>query len=263
MIWNIFNRRRRSAGAEISEQQWQAVEADLPFLAHLPAPDRTRLHALALQFIADKQWHGAQGLVLTGDIQLSIALQACLPVLELGLAWYRDWVGIIVYRGDFVIPRQVVDDDGIVHEYDDTVMGEAWEGGPVLLSWFDDAADKDGINVVIHEFAHKLDMRSGTPEGLPPLHPGMSRGNWIAAFAPALADFRARLDSGEETALDPYAAETPAEFFAVMSEAFFQTPQLLRHEYPAVYQQLRLFYRQDPVERSALFTLTGTTTAPI
>ena len=251
MIWNLFKNRRSDTA--IGQQRWQAVEADLPFLSPLSGPDRERLRALALQFIADKQWHGARGLVLTEEIQLSIALQACLPVLELDLAWYRDWVGIIVYRGDFVIPRQVIDDHGVVHEYDDTVLGEAWEGGPVLLSWFDEAAEKDGINVVIHEFAHKLDMTSGTPDGLPPLHQGMSRGEWIAAFSAALDDFRARLDSGEETLLDPYAAETPAEFFAVMSEAFFETPLLLGHEYPQVYRQLCLFYRQDPAARIALF----------
>ena len=248
MTWNFFKSRR--SRAEIADQQWQAVEAGLPCLAHLPAPDRLRLRALALQFIADKEWHGARGLVLTEDIQLAIALQACLPVLELGLAWYSDWVGIIVYRGDFVIPRQVVDEDGVVHEYDDAVLGEAWEGGPVLLSWFDDAEDQDDINVVIHEFAHKLDMKNGMPDGLPPLHPGMSRSQWLAAFVPAFDDFRGRVDGGEDTALDPYAAETPAEFFAVMSEAFFQAPQLLRQEYPAVYRQLRLFYRQDPAGAS-------------
>jgi len=244
MIWNLL--KKRNAAAIISGQRWQAVEAGLTCLSHLPATDRERLRTLALQFIAEKEWHGAQGLVLSEDIQLSIALQACLPVLELGLDWYRDWLGIIVYRGDFVIPRQTIDDYGIAHEYDDAVLGEAWEGGPVLLSWFDDAADTDGINVVIHEFAHKLDMKNGTTDGLPPLPQGMSRQHWTAAFAPAFADFCGRVDGGEETALDPYASEAPEEFFAVMSEAFFQTPQLLRDEYPDVYRQLQLFYRQDP-----------------
>ncbi len=254
MIWNIFKSR---SGAEISQQRWQEVESVLPFLDHLSNDSRARLRSLALQFISEKEWHGARGLVLTQEIQLSIALQACLPVLKLGLSWYRGWVGIIIYPGDFVIPRQIMDDDGIVHEYEDEVLGEAWEGGPVLLSWFGATEGEDigGINVVLHEFAHKLDMRRGAPEGLPPLHPGMSRGDWIAAFAPAFGDFQKRVDAGEETELDPYASESPAEFFAVMSEAFFQTPLLLRREYPAVYRQLSLFYRQDPAQRTTIYRM--------
>jgi len=245
MIRGLF-RRWRGPGPTIAETEWQNAEAGLPFLGHLSPKDRVLLRQLALQLITEKEWHGAQGLLLTVGIQLSIALQACLPVLKLGLDWYRGWLGIVVYPGDFVIPRQVEDDDGIVHEYEDTVLGEAWEGGPVLLSWFEEPDDADGINVVIHEFAHKLDMKGGAPDGLPPLHPGMSRRAWIAAFTAALEDFRARADGGEETLLDPYAAESPAEFFAVMSEAFFETPALLHDQYPEVYRQLQLYYRQDP-----------------
>lgn len=230
----------------VAPAQWARVEAGLPFLDHLSAADRTRLRAMALEFIAEKEWHGAQGLRLTPDIRLSIALQACLPVLNLGLDSYRGWVGVIVYPGDFIIPRQTMDEAGVVHEYDDEVAGEAWEGGPVLLSWFDNVEEAGGMNVVIHEFAHKLDMLNGIPDGLPPLHEGMSRQAWLDAFEPAYRDFCERVDDGEDTLLDPYAATHPAEFFAVMSEAFFETPELLRHEYPAVYDQLKQFYRQDP-----------------
>lgn len=251
MIWSLF-RRLRATRLSIPEPQWRQVEKGLPFLDYLSPEDRLSLRELALQFIIEKEWHGAQGLLLTEAIQLSIALQACLPVLKLGLDWYRGWLGIVVYPGDFVIPRQVVDDDGIVHEYDDAVLGEAWEGGPVLLSWFDEPEDARGINVVIHEFAHKLDMKSGIPDGLPPLHPGMSRRAWISAFAPAFENFRTLADGEEETLLDPYGAESPAEFFAVMSEAFFETPGLLHDQYPEVYGQLQLFYRQDPRSGRAL-----------
>ncbi|MCL4681684.1 MAG: zinc-dependent peptidase [Rhodocyclaceae bacterium] len=231
----------------IDAAQWARVEAGLPFLDQLAPADRARLRAMALEFIAQKEWHGAQGIRLTPDIQLSVALQACLPVLELGLDSYCGWVGIIVYPGDFVIPRRQMTEDGVVHEFDDEVAGEAWEGGPVLLSWFDDPQEADGMNVVIHEFAHKLDMLNGPPDGLPPLHEGMRRQAWIDAFEPAYADFCDRVDAGEETWIDPYAAESPAEFFAVTSEVFFEAPEVLRAEYPAVYDQLRQFYRQDPL----------------
>ena len=230
----------------IAPAQWARVEAGLPFLGYLAAADRSRLREMALKFIAHKEWSGAQGLTLTQDIQLSIALQACLPVLNLGLDSYRGWVGVIVYPGDFVIQRRLMSEDGVVHEFDDNVAGEAWEGGPVLVSWFDKAEDADGMNVVIHEFAHKLDMLNGPPDGLPPLHEGMNRQAWIDAFEPAYLDFCNRVDAGEDTMIDPYAAEHPAEYFAVTSEVFFEVPALLHAEYPAVYEQLRQFYRQDP-----------------
>jgi len=241
-----WRRRQALAKVQVSEEQWAAAEAQLPFLGHLDAVDRQRLHDMAREFLAEKEWTAAQDLQLTPAIQLSIALQACLPVLNLGLDHYRGWVGIVVYPGDFIIPRSIMDEAGVVHEYDDPVLGEAWEGGPVLISWFDQAEDADGVNVVIHEFAHKLDMENGTVDGMPRLPADMLRRDWVAAFEPAYGDFCQRVDSGEETLLDPYGAEHPAEFFAVMSEAFFETPELLRDEYPAVFEQLRRFYRQNP-----------------
>lgn len=249
-----WRRKRALQSIHIEDDQWRRVEADLPFLDHLNADERARLRQLALEFIVTKEWHSAPGLTLTVDMQLSIALQACLLVVNLGLNWYRGWVGVTVYPGDFVIPRQTMDADGVVHEYDDTVLGEAWEGGPVLLSWFDSPAETAGINVVIHEFAHKLDMTNGDVDGMPALHAGMTKDDWTRAFGPAFADFCRRVDvaaaRGEETSLDPYGAEHPAEFFAVMSEAFFEAPELLRQEYPAVYAQLQVFYRQDPLQPS-------------
>jgi Mlc titration factor MtfA (ptsG expression regulator) len=245
--WRNWRRRRAAKRLEILDAQWQDAEARLPFLERLNAAERQRLRTLAREFIASKEWSGAQGLKLGATLQLSIALQACLPILNLGLDWYRGWVGIIVYPGDFVIPRRIVDEDGIVHEYDDPVLGEAWEGGPVLLSWFDDPSEPGDVNIVIHEFAHKLDMSNGAVDGMPRLHAGMRVADWRAAFQPAYEDFCRRVDSGEETALDPYAAEHPSEFFAVASEVFFVAPALLNAAYPAVYRQLRLFYRQDPL----------------
>jgi Mlc titration factor MtfA (ptsG expression regulator) len=236
---------------QVSEEQWAEAEARLPFLGHLDADERSELRAMAREFLAEKEWSAAQDLVLTPEIQLSIALQACLPVLKLGLEHYRGWVGIVVYPGDFVIPRQTMDEDGVVHEYDDAVLGEAWEGGPVLISWFDHPEDADGVNVVIHEFAHKLDMGNGSVDGFPRLPADMSRRAWAAALEPAYQDFCARVDAGEDTFLDPYAADHPAEFFAVMSESFFETPDVLSEEYPAVYEQLKRFYRQDPLRRLA------------
>ncbi|MCX7154893.1 MAG: zinc-dependent peptidase [Rhodocyclales bacterium] len=251
MIRKLFAwwRQRQADRLEIPAALWDGIEAGLPFLGHLTPAERAHLRQLARQFIAEKQWSGAQGLQLTPRIQVAIALQACLPILHLGLGWYDGWVGIVVYPGDFVIPRRIIDEDGVVHEFEDEVMGEAWYGGPVLISWFEHQEDAGGINVVIHEFAHKLDMKSGDADGLPPLHVGMSRQRWSEVMSKAFEDFQRRVDRGEDTPLDPYGAELPAEFFAVASEAFFETPELLRGEYPDVYEQLRDFYCQDPLSR--------------
>ncbi len=275
-IFDNWQRKRALDKIQVDLQQWLAAEAGLPFLDRLDADERRRLRELAREFLAEKEWSGARNLHLTPAIQLSITLQACLPVLNLGLEHYRGWVGIVVYPGDFVISRSIMDPDGVVHEYDDPVLGEAWEGGPVLVSWFDDPADADGVmdaphggaldalgrpcgvNVVIHEFAHKLDMENGAVDGMPRLGADMSREAWIAAFRPAYEDFCNRVDSGEETLLDPYAAEHPSEFFAVMSEAFFETPETIVDEYPAVYEQLRRYYRQDPAGKTSVRSEGGT-----
>jgi Mlc titration factor MtfA (ptsG expression regulator) len=238
--------------ALVTQRLWQDAENRLPLLAHLSASERADLRQLALKFVAQKEWYGAHEFALDDEVRLTIALQACLLILKLDLDWYREWVGIVVYPGDFVVPRRMVDAAGVVHEYEDTLLGEAWSNGPVLLSWHDDVADS---HVVLHEFAHKLDMLNGPADGLPPLHAGMSRTDWSAAFTAAFADFCRQVEAAEyhggaRPALDPYGAESPAEFFAVMSEAFFATPQLLQQAYPQVYQQLRLFYLQDPAARS-------------
>ncbi|TVO65837.1 M90 family metallopeptidase [Denitromonas ohlonensis] len=229
----------------VTEEQWARVEAGLPFLAYLPADARSRLRTLALEFLDQKTFHGAHDLVLTDDILLSIALQACLPIYHTGLDAYRQWVGVVVYAGDFVIPREEMDEDGVVHEYDEPVLGEAWPDGPVVVSW-QPQQRTDGLNVVIHEFAHKLDMCNGQADGFPPLPADMRRADWARIFTAAYDDFCHRVDHDLPHAIDAYAAENPAEFFAVMSEAFFEVPLRLRAAYPAAYAQLKRLYGLDP-----------------
>ena len=229
----------------VTEEQWQRVEAGLPFFSYLPADARPRLRALALEFLDQKTFHGAHELVLTDDMLLNIALQACLPIYSTGLEAYRDWVGVVIYAGDFVISREEMDEDGVVHAYDAPVLGEAWPDGPVIVSWQPNERT-DGLNVVIHEFAHKLDMCNGQADGFPPLPADMHRADWARIFTAAYEDFCHRVDHDLPHAIDAYAAENPAEFFAVMSEAFFETPLKLRAAYPAAYAQLKRLYGLDP-----------------
>ena len=251
----------------IDAVQWQRVAADLPFLDHLDEAERGLLKRQCEAFLAAKQFSGAAGFVVDDDVRIAIALQACLPALHLGLSGYRDFVEIVVYPDRFVAPRKQVDDAGVVHEYDDELAGEAMQGGPVVLSWpdADPTAGHVGYNVVIHEFAHKLDMLDGSPDGAPPL-PGAMRERWARTMTDAYEDFCMRVDRIEaaipryvdpESAaadawygrlpLDPYAATDPGEFFAVTAETFFTAPQALAHAYPALYALFRDYFRQDPL----------------
>lgn len=237
----------------IPDALWQRTLAELPFLDALDADARQRLRRLSEAFLAEKEFTAAGGLELTDAICVSIAAQGCLPILELGLAAYRDWVGIVVYPDQFLIPRQTEDEFGVVHEYQELAAGEAWHGGPLLISWSDAQQAGSGYNVVIHEFAHKLDMLNGDADGMPPLPDRVSRDEWRQVLLASHADFCAWVDEaerrGEQPFFDPYAAENPGEFFAVMSEAFFETPHELRAEYPELYARLSAFYRQDPATR--------------
>jgi Mlc titration factor MtfA (ptsG expression regulator) len=233
----------------VPDDLWAQTVAALPFLENLAVDEKKRLKMLVEDFLAEKEFSAAGGLELSDEICVAIAAQGCLPILELGLAAYRDWVGIVVYPDEFVVARRIEDETGIVHEFDDVLSGEAWEGGPLVISWHDAQMAGSGYNVVIHEFAHKLDMLNGDADGIPAMHSGMTTDAWDAVFIPAYDDFCRRVDSGEETLIDPYASDDPAEFFAVISENFFERPAVVNREYPDLYALLRTYYRQDPLIR--------------
>ena len=262
-----FRRRSAPARAAIDPGLWRAATAHWLFMRGLGDEESARLRELSERFIASKHFSGTHGLAVTDLMQVEIAAQACILVLELGAEWYDGWSEIVVYPSQFAPEREEVDEAGVVHLTRDPMAGEAWLGGPVVLSYEDVALAADtearvaGYNVVIHEFAHKLDMLNGDPNGFPPLHAGMGAAAWKRALGEAFEDFCARVEAAEalpelhveaalaELPIDPYAAESAGEFFAVGSEAFFETPELLAPAYPAMYEQLRLFYRQDPLGR--------------
>lgn len=247
-MFREWRRRRRLSRFPLSDELWSRVTDRLPILRMYDVEEVARLREMTTIFMHEKAFTVTHDLVLTEAMQARIAAQACVPVLNLGLDWYRGWQTLVVYPGRFGHRRRETDDDGLVHEWDQVMSGEAWEQGPVILSWADVTASGrgEGYNVVIHELAHKIDMLNGPPDGFPPLHRDMDGGQWTTTFTGAFQDLNRRLDAGEATAIDPYAAEDPAEFFAVFSEYFFELPRLLLESYPAVYAQLRAFYRQDP-----------------
>jgi hypothetical protein len=244
-----WRRRRVLRKHRIDDAVWSRATRHLACFDRLSSSETARLRELALLFLAEKQFEAAAGIRMTDAMRVSIAAQACLLVLKLGFEWLEGWTSVVVYPGDFRVKRSELDENGVLHEWDDDLAGEALPGGPVVLSW--DAASHDpGMNVVIHEFAHKLDMLNGEADGFPPLHADMDRAAWACAFREAYEGFCDAVERGKETWLDPYAAEHPSEFFAVVSEAFFEAPAETRRRYPEVYAQLARFYRQDPAARA-------------
>ena len=248
-----WKRKRLLARHRIDDARWRRAQRHLPFLGGLSADEARRLKEFAIVFLAEKEFTPVRGVKLSEDDRLEIALQACLPILELGLDWYDGWVGIVVHPSDFHVKRSHTDQDGVVHEWDDELAGESWPGGPVVLSWeaLDDSGSvaEGGANVVLHEFAHKLDMMSGDADGVPPLPSRAARERWLEVFDAEFDRFCADVEARRETVLDPYAAEHEAEFFAVASEAFFESPNALKGEFPRLYGLFKDFYRQDPAQR--------------
>jgi len=251
--WQRLRQRSEARALErraIPDDLWQLTLARYPFLARRDAADLAELRRLSSLFLDSKEFTGAHGLQVSDDMAVAIAAQACLPVLRLGLRPYDGFVGIVVHPDEVQVRREFVDDDGVVHEYDDVLAGEAMEGGPVMLSWSDVSAAGEsadwGYNVVVHEFAHVLDMGDGLADGIPPLPGNAERIRWEAVLMADYEAFCERVDAGEDTVLDPYGAESPEEFFAVASEAFFVAPADMRDEHPALYSLLAGYYRQDP-----------------
>ena len=219
------------------------------FLRDLDTEARTRLVALARQFLRDKAVSSAHDLVLEPRMLASIALQACLPILELGLDRYQDWRGVVIYPGPFKVVREDIDEFGVTHVWEEELAGEAWPGGPVILSWQDAENAEAGYNVVIHEFAHKLAMHDGSDSGIPAAPPGMSGQAWQIAIERSFVRVESAVRCARPLPIDDYAASNPGEFFAVMSEQFFTGPAVLSRHLPELYSALVHFYRQDPLER--------------
>lgn len=259
-------RQRQLKRYAIADALWQRTIETLPFLRRLDTASLEALREMATLFIAEKEFTTAHDMPLTDEMVVSVAAQACLPVLRLGLECYRGWHGIVLYPGEFVIRKTVVDDIGLVHGVTEEASGEAWEHGPVILSWPDVSHQMGGhasYNVVIHEFAHKLDMLNGEPDGIPAfsrqLHAGIDTRAWQRELEAAYERFAHEVDAAEALdddqqdaalealVIDSYGATDPAEFFAVSSEAFFVDGARLKEHYKSLYDLLQAYYCQDPV----------------
>jgi Mlc titration factor MtfA (ptsG expression regulator) len=233
--------------ADIGDDDWSALLATSPLFARLDEAERARLRELASEFLARKTFTAAAGHVVTDAQRLAIAALACLPVLHLGFDWLGGWREVIVYPGEFRVKREHHDErTGVVTEGDDDLIGEAWERGPVILSWADVATDLerpfDGFNVVAHEIAHKLDMLDGATDGVPRLPEGIARREWIETMQGAYDRLVRSVERERRTFIDPYAAESADEYFAVVSELHFSDRAGLARAEPTVAALLARFY---------------------
>lgn len=253
-------RRWRRAGtlAQPFPARWRrALRRHVPYVAQLPAQRQLQLKRLMQVFLAEVPFIGCQGLQVSETMRVVVAAQACLLLLGRGRAGFEGLRQVLLYPGPFVVQRSERGDAGVLHEQRQVLAGESWSQGQVILSWpdcLDGAADPhDGRNVVIHEFAHQLDQETGAANGAPPQPLGDDPTRWAKVFQAAYTRLRRQTDAGVQGLISPYGATSPAEFFAVVSEVFFEQPQALARQEPAVYAELQAYYGVDP----AAWSVTG------
>jgi hypothetical protein len=243
----------------ISHSLWLETIKKLTITHRLSAVEKAHLRELSTLFIYQKNFIGVE-IEIDQAMKVLIAALACLPILHLGNSLLADWRDIVIYPCAFRVNRDETDEAGVVHHQQKVLSGEAWTRGPLIISWDDVLHDlqnpHQGHNVIIHELAHKLDMLNGRCNGMPPLHPNMSIIDWSQTLSEAYQQLHQRLDHHHRIRVNPYAATNPAEFFAVFSEYFFSNPAVLSEHFAAVYQQLQLYYRQNPLHQAMIDHLT-------
>jgi Mlc titration factor MtfA (ptsG expression regulator) len=242
--------RARLEPTPITAPLWRRALAGCPLARRLDVERQQHLRQLAALFLARKHFHALAGAVLDDYWRLLIAMQACLPALQQGARSLRGWREVLIYPGEFKVRRSHHDDHtGVVSEGDDVLIGEAWERGPLVLSLADVQLDLeqpwDGYNVVVHEMAHKLDMLDGPADGVPPLV-AISRRRWIEQFQQAYDRLVHAATHNRDSVIDPYASESAAEYFAVVSELHYSQPALLRQAEPTIADLLDAFYGPSP-----------------
>jgi Mlc titration factor MtfA (ptsG expression regulator) len=251
----MFGLSRTERWAKIRENPfppgWSAIlEKDVPIYERLSEVDRAELRGLIQIFLAEKVFEGCGGLEITDEIKLTIAAQACLLLLRRETEVYPRLITILVYPSAYVSNMPRHSPQGIVTEGPQGLLGEAWTSGVVVLSWDDvkqGAADvRDGHNVVFHEFAHQLDQEDGTSDGAPILPRRNLYSAWARVLGEEYDELRKVDETGKKSVLDTYGATNPAEFFAVATEAFFEKPVQLKKKHPELYEELKIYYAQDP-----------------
>ena len=242
-------RRQRIARRPFPAAWRDIVRRRVPLVSELPAAQQLLLKKRIQVLLAEVPFIGCAGLEVSDEMRITIAAQAAFLLLGRGGS-FGNLREVLVYPGHFVVPRSEVGAGGVVHEARDVLAGQSWQRGQVIVAWdavLEGAADPhDGANVVMHEFAHQLDQDAGAANGAPYVGRGALQQAWARVMRQEFDALRARLARAEPGLIDPYAATSPAEFFAVTTELFFEQPEALAAERPALYEQLKRCYRLDP-----------------
>lgn len=233
----------------IDDPSWHRAVQALPWVRGLDRGQQQTLQTLAARFVQQKTITALGGLVLHDIDRVQLAALCCLPLLQFGAGGLRGWSQLLVYPDAFRVRRSHLDAAGVLHEWDDTLAGEAWDNGPLILSWADvqaDIADPGaGFCVAVHEMAHKLDALNGQADGSPPLPSAWQRA-WTRDFQHHYDALCRHVEAGKRTRIDSYAAQSPEEFFAVVSEYHFSAPDVLGQAMPEVAMHLDRLYGPPP-----------------
>ena len=248
----LLERKRQKIRAQPFPAAWRDIlKRRVPYVRAMPADLQLQLKKHIQVFVAEKAFIGCGGLGITDEIRVTIAAQACLLLLNRPRGYYPNLRQILVYPGGFLVQRAHTDDAGIAHHGHQALSGESWSQGQVILSWQDTlqgaAEPHDGQNVVIHEFAHQLDQETGAANGAPVLARREQYARWSQVLGAEYHALQARAAHNHSTLFSDYGATDPAEFFAVISEVFFEQPQRMADEHPALYLELSQLYRLDPL----------------
>lgn len=252
-MFDFFKNRRREAlrAQPLSVEERALLDKNIPYLKNLSAEDRNELEGLVQIFLAEKSFEGCGGLSLDDEIKLTIAGQACLLLLHRETDIYPNVDSILVYPSAYRVPT-AQRDGAVVIEEEQTRLGESWQRGLVVLAWdhvlSGAAQPRDGQNVVLHEFAHQLDSEDGVMNGTPELGPRARYTSWAHVLGDEFEELSRRLHAGRSSDIDPYGATNAAEFFAVLTEMFFEKPRALKRRHPGLYEELATFYKQDPAQ---------------
>ena len=252
--WLKKRRRRRILAKPFPEEWEQWLSARVPHFPTLTSDESQHLRDLVQVFVAEKNWEGCKGLEVSDEMRVTIAGQACLLLLGIEHDYYRNVDSVLIFPRQFVsMTKQEMDASGVMHESNQASLGEAWRDGPIILSWADSKAGgmnpNDGLNVVIHEFAHKLDLRDGVVNGTPPLKGREQYSRWAEVMRREYDELVRRSSRGKATLLDDYGATNPGEFFAVSVECFFEKPRHMQRKHPELYEVLLGYFVQDPAGR--------------
>ena len=250
-MFDLFKGHRRAALRKepLTLAERAVLAKNVPFLAKLDDADRTELEGLVRIFLAEKSFEGCGGLELTDEMKVTIAAQACLLLLHRETDIYPGVEAILVYPSAYKAPSRTAL-GGVVLEGEQERLGESWTRGVVVLAWdhvrSGAGQPESGQNVVLHEFAHQLDGEDGAMDGAPDLGARARYTSWAHVLGDEFKELSHRIHAGRASDIDAYGATSPAEFFAVVTEMFFEKPRAMRQRHAELYAELAGFYRQDP-----------------